>query len=970
MPNLNDLSMILASTLLLTIANLFAPNQKMINSSQSISLKRMIRLSFTCGQNKTIYLALLGLAWLWLIVLVTLSHLNAFIPQMGIGSGAGWTIFLSLLIAGVILGCFVCASLSRKNHPLKYLPAGILLCSFFLIDLFLASKHASTQVTTPSILGASYFHTLQKSHLFFSFMGLFFFSGFYFYPLLQMIYQAIKNHHPFVKYTINGLGGLYMLAACLIALLINQLHWSLNNLWLILGILNLFVSIFVCKIFPHAMVQSFIRWTLRFLFKVKVTGLENYHNASKRMIIIANHISYLDIILIAAFIPDRLHFAIKPNESHSWWMRLSLSLIDFCIFEYGNPMSTKTLIKSVRQHKPCVIFPEGRLSTTGALMKIYEEPALVADKAQALVLPLRIDGVKFSVFSKLKNIKNKRWLPTISITILPPVPFELSPSIKGRKRRVILGTKLYDTMTHMMFESSKNNQTLFASLLNARRLHGKKTVIAEDHQNQSVNYQKLVLKSYILSEVINQVTHPSEYVGIMLPNSLAAVVTFFAMQAGKRFPAMINFGSGAKSIIHCCTSAQVKTIISSKKFIELAELENVIDDLKNHGIEIRFLEDLADNIRISHKIKGLIKSSLDSIYLNSVKNINTKETPAVALFTSGSEGSPKGVLLTHYNIQANRMQVSTIVDFGLNDICFNALPMFHSFGLTTGTLLPILSGMHVVLYPSPLHYRIIPEMIYDKNATMIFATNTFLSGYAKCAHAYDFHTVRYIFAGAEPIKDSTKQIYMEKFGIRILEGYGCTEAAPLVSVNTFMQYKKGSVGRILPALSHRIEPVEGIDQGGRLYLKGPNIMLGYLKTDQPGIVQRPEGDWHDTGDIVYVDDDKYLFIVGRLKRFAKIAGEMVSLNYIEHMAQECWPDHQHAVVARADENKGEQTVLYTTYPNPDKSTLIQFAKDHGYNELQTPNHIYYIETIPVLGSGKTDYVSIQKISNEESWLHN
>ena len=963
MPNLSQLFIMLASILILTLANFFSPKQKAVRAPQSISWKKIARISLMCGQNKTIYLALLGLAWLWLIALTTLSHLNALIPQLGLGPEGGWAIFLSLLILGATLGCATCAYLSRKNHPLKYLPAGIVLCSFFLIDLFLASNHAFTQANTPNMLGASYFPTLQKWHVFFSFIGLFYFSGFYFYPLFQMIHQIIEKHHPWVKYTINALGGLCMLLACLIALTINQLHLSLNHLWLILGILNLFISIFVCKIFPHAMVQSFVRWTLRALFKVRVTGLDNYLNSSKRIIIIANHISYLDILLIAAFIPDRLHFAIKPNESHRFWMKLSLSLIDFCILESNNPMSTKTLIKSVRQNKPCVIFPEGRLSTTGALMKIYEEPALVADKAQALVLPLRIEGVKFSIFSKLKNIKHKRWFPSISITILPPVPFELDPNIKGRNRRVVLGTKLYDTMTHMMFESSKNNQTLFASLLNARRIHGKKTIIAEDHQNQSINYQKLVLKSYVLSEVINQISQPNEYVGVMLPNSLAAVVTFFAMQAGKRLPAMINFGSGAKSIIHCCTSAQIKTVISSKKFIALAELDSIVDALKNHGIQIIFLEDLADKIGLIDKIKGLIKNSFDSIYLKSIKDINTQETPAVALFTSGSEGSPKGVLLSHSNIQANRMQVSSIVDFGLNDICFNALPMFHSFGLTTGTLLPILSGMHVVLYPSPLHYRIIPEMIYDKNATMIFATNTFLSGYAKCAHAYDFNTVRYIFAGAEPIKESTKQTYMDKFGIRILEGYGCTEASPLVSVNTFMQYKKGSVGRLLPALRSRVEPVEGIDHGGRLYLKGPNIMLGYLKIDQPGVIQKPEDGWHDTGDIVHLDDENYLFIVGRLKRFAKIGGEMVSLNYIESMAQDCWPEHQHAVIAKSDPNKGEQTVLYTNFPNPDKSTLIQFAKDHGYNELQTPNQIHYLETIPVLGSGKTDYVSIQNLDS-------
>jgi acyl-[acyl-carrier-protein]-phospholipid O-acyltransferase / long-chain-fatty-acid--[acyl-carrier-protein] ligase len=290
---------------------------------------------------------------------------------------------------------------------------------------------------------------------------------------------------------------------------------------------------------------------------------------------------------------------------------------------------------------------------------------------------------------------------------------------------------------------------------------------------------------------------------------------------------------------------------------------------------------------------------------------------------------------------------------------FNMLPMFHSFGLTMGTLLPVLSGIKTVLYPSPLHYRIIPEMIYDRGATILFATNTFLAGYARCAHAYDLHSIRYIFAGAEKLRDATRALYNDKFGIRILEGYGVTEAAPVVAVNTPMHYQHGSVGRILPSMNTRIEPVEGITEGGRLLLSGPNIMLGYLKSDKPGVLQPAEA-WYDTGDIVSIDDEGFIRILGRAKRFAKLGGEMVSLSAIESMVQDCWPKHLHAVISIHDDKKGEQLLLISENPDATVPVLISYAKKHGFPELMVPKKIIHQKELPVLGAGKVDYVTLQQ----------
>jgi acyl-[acyl-carrier-protein]-phospholipid O-acyltransferase/long-chain-fatty-acid--[acyl-carrier-protein] ligase len=336
--------------------------------------------------------------------------------------------------------------------------------------------------------------------------------------------------------------------------------------------------------------------------------------------------------------------------------------------------------------------------------------------------------------------------------------------------------------------------------------------------------------------------------------------------------------------------------------------------------------------------------------------------PAVILFTSGSEGQPKGVVLSHRNLLANIQQLSSRIDFNSSDTVLNALPVFHSFGLTGGTLLPLLSGVPTLLYPSPLHYRIVPALAYDANATILFGTDTFLSGYARMAHGYDFYSLRYIFAGAERVRDETRRTYADKFGLRIMEGYGATEAAPVIAVNTPMHFQAGSVGRALPGVETKLDDVPGITEGGRLSIRGPNIMAGYLKADAPGILQPPEGGWHDTGDIVTIDADGYIVIRGRAKRFAKIGGEMISLPAVEGYATKVWPGFDHAIVTRPDARKGEQLVLFTTKEDAAATELQAWGRLNGIAEISLPRDIRVVEALPVLGTGKLDYVTMGELA--------
>ncbi|MFQ5470066.1 MAG: AMP-binding protein [Gammaproteobacteria bacterium] len=718
------------------------------------------------------------------------------------------------------------------------------------------------------------------------------------------------------------------------------------------------------------LIKTILQSLLRFLYKVEVKGIDNYKQAGDRVLVIANHASFLDAILLAVFLPEKLTFAVNTQISRAWWVKPVLSLVTFFPMDPTNPLSTKSLIKYMRDDKKAVIFPEGRITVTGSLMKTYQGPGLVADRSQSTLLPVRIDGAQYTPFSRLRGIVRLRWFPKITLHILPPRKIEIPQDVTGRERRNIAGKQLSDMMTEMIFNTSDFQQTLFDALLDARKTYGGSHIIAEDIQRKPINYDQLILRSFVLGQKLSEETSEGEYVGLLLPGTINTVIAFIGLQAFGRVPAMLNYSTGVQGLVSACETGKLKIVYTSRRFLSMAGLEDAATTL-NEKLKLVYLDDLVNQIGLIDKAKGFFRSIFsESSYCRNSKQ--SASDPAVILFTSGSEGVPKGVVLSHANLLANRAQLAARVDFSAQDIILNVLPLFHSFGLTAGTLLPLFSGIRVFFYPSPLHYRIVPEIAYDVNATILFGTNTFLSGYARHAHPYDFYSIRYVFAGAEKLKDDTRQIWAEKFGIRIFEGYGATETSPALTTNTPMNYKAGSVGRLLPGIEHRIQPVTGIDAGGRLYVRGPNVMLGYLLHDEPGIIKPTVSElgekWYDTGDIVEIDKEGFLTICGRVKRFAKVGGEMVSLSAVEMLTGLLWPEASHAVVSIADSQKGEQLVLVTTKENATRKTLLAHAKNNGVGEISIPRKIISINKLPLLGSGKIDYKAVQQIVEEDQGL--
>lgn len=707
------------------------------------------------------------------------------------------------------------------------------------------------------------------------------------------------------------------------------------------------------------MLAKLLKVVCRILFRVEVRGLENVPKEDG-LLIVANHESFLDGLLLGLFLPKRATFVVHTSVLKKWSFRQALRLTPHLAVDPTSPLAMKKVIKLIEAGENVVIFPEGRITLTGNLMKVYDGPGFVAGKTGADILPVRIDGAAESYFGRLTRHHPRRLLPKVTLTIMPTTSIVMPKATHhgfptGKQRRRIAGEGMRSVMQKMLFQAQKS-RTLFEAFLDALDKFGANYKLVEDMNEVEETYQDLLKKSLALGRIVAKVSRAGETVGVMMPNITNTVALILGMSAFNRVPAMINYTAGTAGMQNACIAAKVNTVITSRKFIETAKLESVVDGLKD--LNILYLEDLRAQFGVVDRA-WLIGYALH--YPRAAMEVNKPDEPAVVLFPSGSEGKPKGVVHSHKSILSNISQILAVLDFNPTDKFMMVLPIFHAFGFT-GSLLPILNGIKIHIFPSPLQYKVIPEVIYDRGCTVFFATSTFLGNYAKYAHPYDFYKLRIVVAGAEKLNEEVRKTYQEKFGIRILEGYGATECAPVLSANTQMANLNGSVGQLVPGLDHKLETVPGIETGGLLHVRGENVMMGYYLFDNPGVLNPPADGWYSTGDIVEIDAQGFIHIKGRVKRFAKVAGEMVSLEVVEQIANTAAPEHQHAASTQTDAQRGENIVLFTTDPALKREDLQIVAKNLGSPEIAIARKIIRVEELPVLGTGKTDYVSLKQMA--------
>ncbi|MEO5339313.1 MAG: AMP-binding protein [Magnetococcus sp. MYC-9] len=708
------------------------------------------------------------------------------------------------------------------------------------------------------------------------------------------------------------------------------------------------------------------------MLRLEVQGAEHLTGVTTGCLLIANHPGRFRQGILLAWLSlqqagrgsegEPLLFMVHPEAPLPRWLRLLLPALHIHVADPTEQRGAHTLASSsqwLSQHLRAggralvlpMALPSHAVSAARPHLKPYGWSLLAAQQAEAPVLALCCEP------------RNRR----LGLTLLPPLQPTLPSEGELRLRRQYAAQWAQDRLGEAALAHHLGRQTLWQALCRAAHRHGRRRMLLSDATGRTARYGQLLTRAMILSRILSQQTEPGSRVGILLPGSVAATTTFFALHAIGRIPALLNFTVGAAPLRSACQTGRISVVYTSRLFVHKAGLEPLLTGLQSQ-CQVHFLEDVRTLLKPWQLLAGgLLALFPERSHRHLAPNSHPAQ-PAALLFTSGSEGEPKGVLLSHDNLLANGIQMRARIDLHAEDLLLNVLPLFHAFGLTVGTLLPILAGIRCHCLPSPLDYHHIPEVTYRTRATLLAGTDTFLAGYARCADPGDFQWMRYVVAGAEPLREETRRLWMERFGIRILEGYGTTEASPVLAVNTPLACRPGSVGRPLPGVACRLDAVPGIHDGALLSVKGPNIMLGYLLPggeDHGCIPPSPHGEgWYASGDIVRLDEQGFLYILGRVKRFAKIAGEMISLAAVEQLAASAWPDHRHAAVALGVNQRetggrtGEQLVLVTEHPHPNRRTLLSHLRTRGLAEIHLPGRLVSVTAIPLLGSGKIDYAAV------------
>ena len=709
-----------------------------------------------------------------------------------------------------------------------------------------------------------------------------------------------------------------------------------------------------------------LRLLSKLLFRYRVFGAEALDGPGP-MVLCPNHTSWLDWLFILIPLGKEWKFVASSTTAEATWIHRKM-MINSRTFPVDNSSSyaVRLMADYLAAGGKLVIFPEGRISATGSLMRIYDGTAFLVNHSGAKVITAYLRNAVRVPWVRHKGWT--RWFPRVTVhfsSAMTAPTFDHLPHTVARQKITMW---LRDVIVRQQFEAEMQEgpRTLATAIAETAAAIPNRIAL-EDISFTELTYRRVMVGTEVLAGRwrAHLSAERGERIGVMLPTVNGGALTVLSLWAVGKVPTFLNFSAGGAAMVVCAQLAGLKQIITSRAFLEKAKVN--IAPLQAAGLKFLYLEDIRAEVGPFAKFSAALGNYFSVGRALRHAPIEPGDTCAV-IFTSGSEGVPKGVEITHRGLLANLRQIFVTADLRDDDRFFNALPLFHSFGLVGGIVAPLVRGCFVFNYPSPLHYRIVPTVVYEKNCTVFLGTNTFLNGYARKAHPYDFYTVRYLIAGAEKVQAATIETYANKFGVRIHEGYGATECGPVLCLNTKMDPNLKSAGRLLTNVEYRLETVEGVPEGGRLFVKSPAMMKGYLNADANAKFLALDG-WYDTGDIVRIDEDRYVYVLGRLKRFAKISGEMVSLTAVEDALAGMFPLYglrcTIAVIAQPDIDKGEKLIAVTNEARLLLADVRAAIRTKGLSNLCAPRELRFVQAIPKLGSGKVDHRGIERMLREE-----
>jgi len=894
--------------------------------------------------NRVLLLTVIGISYFWflgsLLQLVTVLFGREVLQIDGRWLG----VLTAFAAVGIGAGSLAAGRLSGDKVELGLAPIGAIGMGVFAILLSWSTASIVTAAINLTMVG--------------------FFGGMFAVPLNALLQQRSgareKGRLMATNNFVNMLG--VMLASGALWLCTSVLHMTPDRIFFVFGVLTLFSSVYVLAIVPEFMIR-FSLWLLTHTaYRIRIVGQDRIP-ARGPALLVCNHVSLVDGLLVAACLQRFIRFLVyKPYYDHlalNWLMRLMHAIP-------VAPGNRKAIVASIERaraelqqgHVVC-IFAEGSISRTGNLLPFKRGFERIVDGLDVPIVPVYLDQVWGSIFSFKGGRFFGTWPSQVRRRVTVVFGHPLAPETSAVEARL--------AMMEIGSEAARSRhpegETLARQFVRTAKREWWSLCVA-DSTGRRLTFGRTLTGAILLARWIERRPGDEQHIGLLLPASTGGVLANIATTLAARVPVNLNFTAGSESMAYAVEQCRIRTILTSRVFLAKASIEPM------DGMV--YLEDILKEFGRARSLATLVTTYLTPYALLNrllLDRGQRAESPAAVIFSSGSTGVPKGVVLTHRNILTNIDSVNQVFEITRRDVVIGVLPFFHSFGFTATLWFPLIAGCCAVYHPNPMDAKKIGELARQYRGTFLMSTPTFCTSYIKKCAPEDFAHLRFAMVGAERLREPVAKAFRERFGLDLLEGYGCTEMAPIISVNVpnvvegrerQVGGKPGSVGHPLPGVVAKVVDVETgdgplIDKEGLLLVNGPNRMQGYLG-DPDRTREAMRDGWYSTGDLAVMDETGFIFITDRLSRFSKIAGEMVPHLKIEEAIADVIDDSECLVTGVPDEARGERLVGLYTNADVAPDALWTRLNESELPKLWIPKreHLFVIDAIPQLGSGKVD----------------
>ncbi len=913
-------------------------------------------------QKQTIWLSIIGLSILWGVSQVVLAIFGEYLKStLEITNTIIAQGLLALSGIGMILGSVFAGRVSKNFIETGIIPLGSLGVAL--------SLYMIPSLTSLWALGAAL-------------LSFGFFSGLFIVPLNAMI-QFSSPHNILGKVLAgnNFMQNVSMFLFLILTAVFGYFQFSAIGLFYLISTIAFLGMVYTFIKLPQSLIRYMVRMLISFKYTLHVDGL-NHIRADKGILLLGNHISFLDWAVLQMAYPKQIRFVMERSYYEKWYLKPFLDF--FGVIPISSRGSKSALVKvteALNRGETVALFPEGHLSRNGHLGTFQRGFEMATKEVEdAVIIPFYLRGLWEDNFSYASKKMKRNRSRDISVSFAEALDIHSTASEVKKS--------VFDLSVQSWQHYADSLPVLQKAWMRSAKKVGSKLCMA-DSTGVELSGERFITATLMMAAALKPKLKESQNIGVLLPTSAGGSMGNMALLTLGKTIVNLNYSAGEESLLHALKIADTTKVVASKQFITKLKAKgfDMTEVLKN--VEVIYLEDIKESISKTKALLMFIAVKILPEWLLSalfIKNANLDDTAAI-LFSSGSEGTPKGIELSHKNIMGNIKQTTTLLNPTDRDVMLGTLPIFHSFGLTVTTLLPLIEGIPVASHPDPTDGYGIGKMAAKYEATILLATATFLRLYTRNRKLTPLmlNNIRMVVAGAEKLPDEIRSEFKKKFGLDIYEGYGATETTPVASCNMpdvlmldswkpQVGQKIGTVGLPLPGSAFRIVDPESFEtlatgEEGMILIGGTQIMKGYIGDPEKtaSVIKEIDGiRWYVTGDKGRLDEDGFLTIVDRYSRFAKVAGEMVSLGLVEgEIAKVLGENDQIAIAALPDPKKGEKLVLLLE-GEMELDELKEKIKHIDMNPLFVPSAYFKVEALPKLGTGKADFKSAKRVAQELS----